>query len=103
MPDLLILSRTAAYEKAMHERYMLYLEQLFFPVVNGARQPIFTEENDERMEYMKLSETKRNAQLAAQGQIEPDFEVQAWMENRDGAHERLIELQAKFEEQRNGQ
>ena len=101
MSDPLIISRVRAYEKAMQERYMLYLDQLFFPVVNGARQPIFTEENDERMEYMKLSETKRNAQLAAEGQIEPDFEVQAWMENRDGAHGRLIELQSKFEEQRN--
>ena len=98
--DPLIVTRVQAYEKAMKDRFMLYLSELFFPEVQGARQPIFTEKLDERMEYMKLSETKKNAELAANGQIEPDFEVQAWIENKDNAQERLIELQRKFEEQR---
>ena len=101
--DPLIVSRVIAYQKAMEDRFRLYLSELFFPVVDGVRQPIFTEKLDERMEYMKLSETKKNATLAMNGQIEPDFEVQAWIENKDNAQERLIELQRKFEEQRNGQ
>lgn len=100
MADPLLISRVAAYEKAMHDRYMLYLSELFFPEVNGARQPIFTEKLDERTEYMKLQETKRNANLAMRGQIEPDFETQAWIQNKDNAQERLIELQRKFEELR---
>ena len=98
--DPMIVTRVQAYEKALKDRYMLYLSELFFPDVGGARQPIFTEQLDERMEYMKLSETKKNAGLAANGQIEPDFEVQAWIENKDNAQERLVELQRKFEEQR---
>lgn len=100
--DPLIVSRVAAYEKAMKDRYMLYLSELFFPQVDGARQPIFTQKLDERAEYMKLMETRKNATLAMQGQMEPDFEIQAWIENRDGAQERLIALQRKFEEARDG-
>ena len=98
--DPLIITRVRAYEKAIHNRYELYLSQLFFPIVNGYRQPIFTDTIDERTEWMKLRETQRNAMLAANGQIETDFEVQAFMENRDGAHERLAELTRKFEEAR---
>ena len=101
--DPLIVTRVAAYEKALKDRFMLYLSELFFPEVEGARQPIFTQKLDERTEYMKLSETKKNATLAMNGQMEPDFEIQAWIENKDNAQERLIELQRKFEEQRNGQ
>lgn len=101
MPDPLIVSRVGAYMKAMEDRFRLYIEDLFFPEVDGYRQPIFTEKLDDQTEYLKLQETKRAAELVVAGQMEPNFETDAWLQNKDGAHERLMELQQKFEEQRN--
>lgn len=98
MPDPLLIARIRAYDNYLKDRYFLYLSEMFFPEVDGQRQPIFTQALDERTEWMKLSETKKNASMALQGQVEPDFETAAWIQNRDGAHERLVELTAKFGE-----
>ena len=99
MPDPLIIERAAVYENVMEGRYWLYLKNIFFPEVDGSRQPIFTELLDDREEYLKLRETARAALLVGAGQLEANFETTAYLENRDGAQERLVALQRQFEEQ----
>ena len=94
-----ILRRVGAYETALKERYLLYLSEVFFPLDKGKRQPLFTEQLNDRQQFLMLRETARHAALVEQGQMEPTFQTEAYAANRDGAQERLAELARQFSEE----
>lgn len=94
-----ILRRVAAYETMIKGRYLLYLSEFFFPLDKGKRQPLFTEQLNERQQFLMLRETARHAALVEQSQMEATFQTEAFTANRDGAQERLAELARKFSEE----
>ena len=94
-----ILRRVGAYEEALSERYLLYLNEIFFPEDKGKRQPLFTEQLNERQQFLMLRETARHVALIEKGEAEPTFQTKAFMANKDGAQERLTELARQFSEE----
>lgn len=94
-PDPLLLRRKDLYIEQLAHRFRLHMG-VFFPEVKGKRQPILTEQLDERREYELLRETGRHALLAQQGTMEATFQTAAFLANEDGAIERLEVLEAKF-------
>ena len=96
--DALLNDRIEEYVVVMSERYREYLE-MYFPEVDGERQPIFTEQIDEREELLRLREARHKAELVAQGQMEPDLDAMLYARNADGAQQRLVELAMRFNEE----
>lgn len=87
----LTAEKVDAFYEAIRERYIMYLEQVFFPEEDGVRRPLFDVDMTERDEFLRLQEAQR---LALAGDNSPD--AQAWREDRDGAQERFRELATKF-------
>lgn len=95
--NALMLERVDAHFGALKTRFIMYLETVYFPVSNGKRQALFTEELSDREEFLRLQEAQRKALLSQSGEIEPDIDAVLWQENRDGAQERYAELAQKFQ------
>ena len=89
-------ARRRAYLAAFERRYRMYLTELFFPMVDGAHQPLFTHILDEQQQYLRLREVRRRLELVEAGQGDPDFETEALKTNRDGAMERYDLLHGKY-------
>lgn len=92
----IVTQRRRAYLAAFEARYRMYIAEVFFPEVDGARQPLFTNVIDERQQFLRLREVARRLEAVNAGMMQPDYETQAFAENRDGAQQRYIELEQKF-------
>ncbi len=92
----IVEARRRAYLAAFESRYRMYLTELFFPMVDGAHQPLFTHLLDERAQYVRLREVRRRLELVQAGQAQHDYETKALADNKDGAQQRFDELHAKY-------
>ena len=92
----IVESRRSAYFGAFERRYRMYLTQLFFPIVDGSHQPLFTHILDEKAQYLRLREVRRRLELVKAGQAEPDFETDALDQNLDGAQDRYDTLHGQY-------
>ena len=92
----IVEARRRAYLTAFEARYRMYLTELFFPLVDGAHQPLFTHILDEREQYLRLREVRRRLELVEAGQAEPDYETDALKNNLDGAQSRFDILHGKY-------
>ena len=94
--DDLVLERVTLYEEALVDRFKFYLENVFFPLINGKNQPVFQKTLDERQQFLLLREVARRAEAVKRGEMESDPETIAFERNLDGAQDRLIQLGQQF-------
>ena len=92
----IVEARRRAYLTAFEARYRMYLTELFFPLVDGARTPLFQHVLDERTIYLRLREVRRRLELVQAGEAEPDYETSALAENRDGAQDEFDRLHGLY-------
>ncbi len=67
--------------------------------MKGERQPLFTEQINEREQFLKLREVARRSAMVRDGEVPPDEETIRFDTNEDGAQQRLFELARQFNEE----
>lgn len=88
--------RVQRYFDELVRRYTNWAEMMFPEIEPGLRVPAFHNRLPEEIVHFRLEEIAKRAVMVETGQIDPDEETERFINNVDGAQQKLLELRAKY-------
>lgn len=84
------------YYNEIMRQYQTMLDMLYPEIEPGVRVPAFHNKLPDEIIHFRLEEVARRSLLVEQGQLDPDEETKRFMDNEDGAQQKLLELRSRY-------